>query len=177
MPLGTFAPGPYTMTYTPPTGAPGAGVAQDPGLVEGVRVLSHTVEEIPIYTDLYGKTQIDGIYAGGNVLLKMTFKEWKTAVWNIIWPFHATSGAMGNVGQVGRINTNIGGSIALTPVANTPAAAAGPGSASQLIIPCAIVSPLNDRDVVLGCDQRDVPIVFKCFPLNNSGTVQWYYWQ
>ena len=174
MPLGTFAPGPYTMTYTPPTGTPGAGVAQNPGLVDGVRILSQSISEIPVFADAYGQSQIDGIYAGGGALVRMTFKEWKAAVWNIIWPFHATSGALGNMGQVGRMMSDLAGQIVLTPVAGTPAASAGPQTGAIITIPLAIVSPLNDRDIIMGCAERNVPIVFRCFPYNNAGTIQWY---
>lgn len=176
MPLGTFAPGPYTMTYTPPTGAPGASSALNPGLVEGPRFLDQVNHSIPVdNVDAFGKTLVDEVYAGGTVKLRMTFKEWKTAVWDIMWPFYATEGATGDLGVIGRMMSDIAGQIVLTPVASTPAVTAGPSNGVCTIYK-AIVAPENSREIIMGCAMRDVPIVFNCYPVLNSSRYQWYTW-
>jgi len=173
MPFATFAAGPYTATYDADN-APGdpAGKGQgarDLGLVEGVRRWQRMMEAHPVQAGAFGSTEIDGVYRGGQAFCLMTFKEWTDAVRDALWPFGT---GFGELGQVGRLLTDLAGELTLTAAPDTPAASAGPAT---LVFRKAIVSPGHNSEVVLGAEQRDVPIVFRCFPyVNAQGKVVWF---
>ena len=173
MPFATFAAGPYAATYDT-DGAAGdpAGKGQgarDLGLVEGVRRWQRVLEARPVKSDAFGDGVIDGVYRGGQCFCLMTFKEWTDAVKDALWPFGA---AFGEMGSVGRLLTDLAGVLTLTAAADTPAAAAGPVT---LTFGKAILSPGHNSQVVLGDVERDVPVVFRCFPyVNGQGKVTWF---
>lgn len=167
MPLGAFAVGYYNFAYTPPTGTPGAGVAQDPGLVEGVRRFRRRKKGIQIKADLYGDSVIDGIYRGEEIFFQMTFKEWKAALLNVLHPY-STAG-WGDLGLIGRLDSDLAGDCTLTVLPGTPAATHGPSTirARKLII-----ADENDLDFVLGNDQRDVPVLFRALPYEDGNVIR-----
>lgn len=173
MPFARFAAGPYTATYNTDS-APGdpAGKGQgarDLGLVAGVRRWRRQLEIHPVHGDAYGSSEIDGVYRGGQCYCLMTFKEWSDAVKDALWPFGSSFGAMG---QVGRLLTDLAGELVLTAVADTPAATNGPAT---LTFEKAILSPRENNDVVLGAEERDVPVMFRCYPyVNGQNDVVWF---
>lgn len=169
MALGTFSVGSYEMTYTPPVGAPGAEVAQNPGLVEGVRRLRRRYHGETMQADQFGKTVIESIYQGFDVFALMTFKEWTDAVKNIIFPF-ATTGE-GDLGVIGRLGSDIAGSMILTATANTPAATNGP---STITASKALIAEENDLEYLLGNEARDVPVLFRLFPYSDASVTRHY---
>jgi hypothetical protein len=169
MSLATLSVGPYTMTYTPSSIAKQTTGSVICGLVEGPRVLRQGYTAKMLQSDYYGPgTDIEGIFQGGNCHLSMTLKEWTSVEQAMLWPF-ATN--MGDIGQVGRLLTDLAGSLVLTPVANTPAAVNGPQlfTASK-----AILAPGNDWNLIMGNDVRDIPIVFQLLPYWTGSVAQWY---
>ncbi|GAA4441998.1 hypothetical protein [Bremerella cremea] len=169
MSLGTFAPGPYTATYDASgavSGTPGQAAdpaARDIGLVEGAHRLSRVMEGEDIAgTNLFGQTVVDSIYRGGNCFLLLTMKEWKPYVRDILWPFGSS---FGDVGPIGRLLTDLAGKIVLTPVAGTPAYQ---NDGKVLTFGKAILSPQHNTEIFYGPAQRDVALVFRCFPYYNS---------
>ena len=173
MPFASFAAGPYTATYNADaaTGDPagkGDG-ARDLGLIEGVRRWQRTLEAHPVHSGVLGAAVIDGVYRGGKCFCEMTFKEWTDAVRDALWLFGESFGRMG---QIGRLLSDLAGVLTLTAVADAPAAANGPAT---LTFGKAILSPGSDTPVVLGAQQRDVPVVFCCFLyVDDQGNVVWF---
>lgn len=169
MSLGTFSVGAYEMTYTPPAGAPGAGVAQNAGLVEGVRRLRRRVLGETMQADQFGKTVIEGIYQGADVFALMTFKEWTAAVRNILWPF-STSGH-GDLGLPGRLMSSLAGDMVLTATAGTPAATNG---FTTIRAAKAILAEENDLEYILGNEARDIPVLFRLYPYVDGSYTRHY---
>lgn len=175
MPLGSFAPGYYSMTYAPPSGVAGyTGTPLATGLVEGPRHLRRTPEGQMIQADAYGKSDIDGVYQGGNMVLSMTLKEWTVANRAILWPFGGTAGSPdpGAMGLVGQLFSALAGQIVLTAVANTPAAGL---TFATITLPLCLINPGTDIDLLLGNEPRDIPVVFKVFPYDSGGgVIKWF---
>lgn len=173
MPIGTFSPGPYTATWAGASGQPGGAGALDVGLVEGVDRFQRTAEAQDIRVDAYGETVVDGVYRGGQMFVLMTFKEWTDTVKALLWPFGGTqvSPDFGAVGPVGSLMTNLAGILVLTAVTGTPAATNGPATIN---FGSAIISPGHNSEVILGSEERNVPVVFRCYPYDNSGTLVWF---
>lgn len=169
MSLGTFSVGHYAMTYTPPTGTPGANVAQNPGLIEGPRRVRRRYHGDTMQADSFGKTAIEGIYQGFDVFLQCTFKEWTAAVRNIIFPFSTTGN--GDLGVIGRLHSDLAGVIVLTATAQTPAATNGP---TTITARKAIVAEENDIEFLLGNEARDVPVLFRLYPYVESNETRHY---
>jgi hypothetical protein len=156
MALGKFAPGYYTMTHD------GTAI----GLVEGVRRLRRKHNSQMFSADKWGL--IDGVYKGGECFLSMIFKEWDAEEISAIWPF---ASALGDVGQNGRLLSDIAKEVILTAEAGTPAETHGPATITAEL---AILAPENDLEIILGNEQRDVPILFQLLPYDDSGTVRWF---
>ncbi len=173
MPFASFAAGPYTATYSADD-APGSPAgkgqgARSLGLVEGVRRWQRILEARPVHSGAFGSTVIDGVYRGGQCFCLMTFKEWTDAVKDALWPL---GDSFGEVGPIGRLLTDLAGQLVLTALPDTPAAQNGPAT---LTFGKTILSPGHNSEVVLGAEQRDVPIVFRCFPyVSGSGKVVWF---
>jgi hypothetical protein len=163
----TFAMGHYSMTYDP-VGSTGA---TNCGLVKGVRLLRGRHSYRMMTADQWGDTEIDGIYRGQNWSLQVTFKEWNAVVREAICPFAATAGDWGGLGTIGQLAAARGGPIVLTPVSGTPAATNGP---TAITIQNAVLAPENDIDIILGNEERDIPVLFKIFPTVVSTVVRFF---
>jgi hypothetical protein len=173
MPFATFAAGPYTATYNTdaaPGNPPGKGLGpRDLGLVEGVRRWRRVMQARDVRASAFGDSVIDAVYRGGQCFCLMTFKEWSAAARAALWPF---SSSFGEVGAIGRLLTDLAGVLTLTAVPNTPAAQNGP---AILVFGKAILSPEHVSEVSLGNQERDVPIVLRCFPyVTAQGKVVWF---
>lgn len=163
MPLGTFAPGEYTMTYG---GAP-VGMVTSGGQHLRYRVAKKKIKD----TSTYGDTLIDGIYRGMEaVQLMVTFKEWLTNVQKAIWPY-GTAPLDGTLGTIGRLDSNLAQPIVLTAVAGTPAATNGPLTFTANL---AILSDANDVDILFGPDERDVPVLFDLMLYDSGGVKRFF---
>jgi len=173
MPVGSFAAGPYTATFNTddaPGSPAGKGLgARDIGLISDVRRWQRTLKAREVSGSAFGATHVDAVYRGGQCLCMMTVKEWSQAVKDLLWPFGETFGQMG---QVGRMMSDLAGELTLTAVPNTPAATTGPAT---LIFRKAILSPSHNSEVVLAAEDRDVPVMMQCFPyVNGQGNVVWF---
>lgn len=169
MSLATLAVGPYVMTYTPSAVAKQTNGNYICGLVEGPRIMRQRYEAKMLQSDYYGPgTDIEGVYQGGKCFLSMTLKEWTSVEQAMVWPF-ATN--IGDIGQVGRLLSDLAGQIVLTPVANTPAYVNGP---TNITANKAIIAPGNDWELIMGTEARDIPIVFQLLPYWSGSVVQFY---
>lgn len=176
MALGTFAPGPYTATYDASgavSGTPGQSAtpaARSLGLVDNVHRVSRTASAEDVRgTNLYGDTVVDSIYRGGNMFLLFTMKEWPAYVRDILWPFSSTFGA---IGTTGRLMSDLAGKIVLTPQAGTPAYT---NDGKIYTFGKAIISPEHNVELIHGPVQKDIALVFRCYPYDNgSGTIVWF---
>lgn len=162
----TIAPGHYSMTY-----APQGSNAANCGLVKGVRLLRGRHSHRMITADQWGDTEISSIYRGQNWTLSVTFKEWNDVVRKIISPFAATGGDWGGLGTIGQLGDSKYGIIVLTPVTGTPAATVGP---TLITIHSATLAPENDVDIILGNEERDIPVLFKIWPTVQSSVVRFF---
>lgn len=156
MALGNFRPGHHTITW----GGNACGLVTG----EGMRLRWRPSKRKINNTSLYGDTLIDGIYRGfGQVQLLVTFKEWNAYTREIIWPYDSTFGI---IGKVGRLDSDIAKAIVITPQAGSPAATIGPVSftASK-----AILSDMNDIEMLFGPVETDMPVLFDLL-MYNDGT-------
>lgn len=172
MALGTFVPGDYTWTYA----------AAAPGLITSAGFhlrYKRSVKKIN-NTSTYADTLIDGIYRGmTGVQLVCTVKEWNVTVKAAIWPNSLTAGGSpslplwnGTNGLIGTLDSAKAQIIVLTATASTPAAALL--SPATLTANLAILSPDNDIDILMGPDERDVPVVFDLLLYDDSGTKRFF---
>jgi len=173
-----FAPGAYNMAYAvnvggsaPATGQGPQAAPNDMGLVEGVRMLNRTALAQMIQSDLYGKSDIEGVYQGAQMAISMTLKEWGLNQRAVLWPYGTSD--FGQMGIVGRLLTNMCGTIVLTAVAGTPAASAG-GGLHIITLPFCILAPDTEVGILLGNEQRDISVVFKVFPYFDGTSVRWF---
>lgn len=166
--LGSFMTGYYTMQWN--NGTVGAPALADMGLVDGVRRLRRRRKGTPIMADKYGDSKIDGVYRGGDCFLAVTFKEWTSQIRSALWPFGADFGAMG---QVGRLEAGLSRQIVLTAEAGSLAAAAnGPATITADL---ALIAEENDIEIILGNEQRDIPVLFQLLPYADaSSVVRWF---
>jgi hypothetical protein len=162
MALGTFVPGAYAMTHD--------GVSV--GLVESDGpTLQYRFHERPIdNTATYGDTKIDGIYRGGNCQLLVTFKEWNAEIRDALWPW--SSAFDGTIGVVGRLASARAKQIILTATSGSPAAVSlGPNTFTTN---AAILAADNDVSVLMGPDERNIPVLFDLLLYDASGTKRWF---
>lgn len=164
MALGSFAPGPYTMTYNAVT----VGLVNESG-----KTLKYQYFGKDMRADLYGLTVIDQVYQGARCFLgPIFFKEWTTANKKIFWPYPQAAPVMGALGTPGTLESDNAKQIVLTVVAGTPAATLGP---TTLTAPLAILAKSNDVSVLFGCDERDVPVLFELLPYDSgSGVIKFF---
>lgn len=144
MVLGEFLAGAYTGSYTPAGGSPAAvGITRD-----GWRPTIAILEEDVRQSDQYGRTLIETFYQGARAGLACTFLEWNTAILNMMFPY----GSLLNTGAgkfivanaanpIGRRGSDVAGSLVLTAVAATPAAA------KPATVTYGKLKPVNDRDM------------------------------
>lgn len=155
MPVGTFSPGHYAATWN----------SLDVGLTEGPKILRRRYSSIEVNTDKFGDG-VDGIYKTGPVFLALTIKEWTSAVRSILWPFDAD---LGKVGVNGRLLSDLAQAMVLTASTGTPAATNGPAT---ITFAKAIIAPESDWEIPLGNVERNVPLLFRCFPYLDSGELR-----
>ncbi len=158
MALGDFAPGYYDMTYN----------SLATGLVKDVRRLRRRSRASAITADKYGDSMVDGVYRGGDCFLMMTFIEWNAAVRAVLWPYDTDFGAMG---PCGRLLTDLAKVIVLTAEAGSAAAAEG---FATVTANKAILAPENDVEVIMGNENRDVPVLLQLFPYQDGSDMRWF---
>lgn len=124
MALGTFVAGRYSATWDADRG--GAGAAVNFGISEDGWEVQWQYGMEPISpTDAYGQMYIDGIYQGiVGCWTQSTQIEWTTAIVGAVTPWNTWSATSGTLspGVIGRLASDVAGTIVLTATASTPAA-------------------------------------------------------
>ena len=178
-----FAPGFYRMLWNVTITSFNTATytsAFDLGLVEGVRLLNRTPNAQMLQADLYGKSDIEGVYQGGQMAIAMTLKEWKLANREVIWPFSrvVNGGDFGQDGVPGQLLTAGCRSFALLAQPGTPAndlnVVGGGGGLQTILVGQAVLAPDTEVGILLGNEQRDIPVVFKILPYNDGTSVRWF---
>jgi hypothetical protein len=150
MPFATFAYGPYTATYND------LPIGEFEGSLEHFQI-GHARE---YRSSRFGDSPVGGIYTGMSVFFMGRLKEWTAATRAAMWPFDSL---LGDSGVIGRAMEDMALALVLTAVAGTPAATTlGPATRTYSK---AILMPEHSQQIVLGTEQRDVPIVMRCYPV------------
>ena len=157
MPLGTFIAGAYTGTYN----AVAVGLTK-----EGFRLRFQFLKRLIDRSDQYGDTILDAVYRGCNVNLTLQAIEYKAGVTGPAFPY----AALGVLGVIGRLDSNIAQAVVLTSTAGTPAAAA---PASWTGSKC-ILGENNNVEWVYDSSNRETPIGFRVYPYDATGTVKFW---
>lgn len=165
MPLGTFAPGEYTITWN----SVACGLLGNNGARLSFQFAARKINN----TTTYGDTEIDKIYRGIRMCrLLVVFKEWNAACKAAIWPWGTpgTPAFDGLFGKVGILGTTAAKVLVLTAVSGTPAATNGPAT---LTAGMAVPSEDNAIEILMGPDERDVPVLFDLLPYDvGSGVIK-----
>jgi len=152
MPFADFSFGPYTAAY----GASGSEV--DIGLLEGPKRIQISGHARDVRADRFGDSVIDGIFRGGDCFILIVVKEWNAATKAILWPF---STDLGLTGKIGRSMTDMAKSLVFTAIPGVPAATLGPATRT---FPSAIFAPEHNKEVIMGNEERNVPLVLRAYP-------------
>lgn len=144
----TFAYGPYTATYN----------ALSIGEFEGSLEHFQTGHAREYRASRFGDSPVGGIYTGMSCFLLARLKEWTAATRAAMWPFDSL---LGDSGTIGRAMEDMALQLILTAVVGTPAAVNGPLTRTY---PLAILMPEHNQQILLGTEQRDVPLVFRIYP-------------
>lgn len=168
----TFIAGPFTATYVP---ALGGSTPLSLGITEDGFELESTYFADLIRGDNLGETIQDGVYRGKDVYLSTVLEEVDLDGVNRAFnPFIDTDliTDLSEVGQVGRLLTNLAGSLVLTPTAGTGAATlAATFTASK-----AIIAPGFPIRQVLATRHRKMPVRFLLLPYVDSSDTVHYRW-
>ncbi len=152
MPIGSsLVAGAYTSAYTPASGSPNAlGITRD-GWIPTFAIHEDRVEK----SDQYGNSLIEKFYLGARAGLSCTFMEWNSFVTGMLFPYSTfvSTGAgkfiVANAASpIGQAASSKAGSLVLTVVANTPAAA------KPATVTYGLISPVNERDMSWTYDAR-----------------------
>lgn len=156
MSFANFSPGSYAVTWN----------STDLGLVENPHRFDIQPMAQPIKVDKYGDSNVDGVYRGKLVYIMCTFAEWTA---NLKLAMNPYSTALGLLGLVGRLNSDIYKPLVLTPQALTPAAVLGATIPNTFTFGVAGVAPQNRISWLLGNVHRNIPILFEAL-LYDSGS-------
>lgn len=170
MALGACIAGRYSGTYQAP-----AGSALDMGITEqgweiGIQHAKERIDE----TDAWGGALADNVFRGiRNVSIQLNALEWKAGILRAIAPYGAALPASGNgylgPGVIGRLDSDVAGSVVLSAVSGTPAAAAPASLTASL----AIVSEDSVR-FALNSKLRRIALRFDILPYVDAGTVKYF---
>lgn len=166
----TFIAGPFTATYN-------AGIGGGSALTLGITEDGFELEEVP-YADLIrgdnlGEAIQDGVYRGKDVYINFVLEEVDLeGVRRLSQPFIDADAItdLSEVGQVGRLLTNMAGVLVLTPVAGTTAATySGALTANK-----AIIAPGFPLRRLLATRHRKLPIRMLLLPYTDSQDIVHY---
>lgn len=146
--------GPYLVSYA----------GSDIGDVEGVLMLQVTAHAQLVRANRFGDAIIDFITRGATAFAVMNIKEWTAATKATFWPF---SGTQGLTGLAGRLGSDIAAALLLTAITGTPAATLGPVTRTYAK---AIYAPEFNKEIVLGAEERNIPLTLLCLPTEVSAT-------
>lgn len=158
MALDTFVAGPYSGTYN----------AVDVGISEnGYELQQESAVQDIAPSDLYGDSVIDSVYRGGNVFMQFEGKAYKAGVITPFWPW----AALGVMGTVGRLASNVAAAQVLTAKAGTSAAA----SPATLTSTLAMLAANFPARLLYSSVLRTVPVRLRVYPYDSgSGVIKWF---
>ena len=155
-----FIAGAYTITWNSLAIGICLGDEQSP-------VLEYTSLGRPIdNTDRYGRSRIEGIYQGGNWFAQYTALEYKTGPIAVAFPY----GAIGVMGTIGRLWSDIAQALVLTSTAGTPAAST-PATLTASKVILAENFPVR---LLYGPVLRSVPIRQTVLPYTSGASDIWF---
>ena len=168
MAISTVVAGAYTSTLL----SLALGFTQDGFSIQRV---NHQ-EEIN-QSDIYGRTLLDAVYMGADTYIQTTCRTSTQGSRSAFWPFIAFAGTWTELGQIystahpiGTLATsNSTASLALTAVANTPAATTA-DPATLTASKCALAPNFNG-ELLLSSRARSIPIRFALYPTDAGGSV------
>lgn len=164
MALGTFVAGRYSSTWN----------SGSLGLIEkGYRFSFQVIKDMIANTDAYAGMVIDAIYQGiTNVFVQANSKEWTTTVLAAVTPYSAmvdTGAGFLGPGVIGRLDTGIAQALVLTATTGTAAAS----SPATMTATYSILAENFNVEWLLGPEHRIVPIRFRIYPYDDTGTIKY----
>lgn len=158
MALDVFIAGRYSHTYN----SVDTGITRD-----GFELQQDSRAEEISETDLAGETLIDFVYRGGRVTLQYNGKAYKAGALTPFWPW----GAMGVLGVIGRLASDVALASVLTSTAGTPAATAP----ASLTGTKAILAPNNPARLLFSSKVREVPVRLELLAYDSGGgALKWF---
>lgn len=155
----TFIAGPYDHTYN----------SNDIGVTEDGIELENVWFADRIVGDNTGDSKVDGVQRGGDVFFNSILEEWNmTAVQAAFW---TTFAALGSMGQVGRLHSNLASAWVATAIAGTTAAT----SPASLTLTYSIVAENFPITRMFNARLRQVPIRMSVLPSGvDSAQAAWF---
>jgi len=155
--MGVIA-GPYTSTH--------GGSAF--GFIEDGFDLEFSADSKDLITgDNKGGSVQDGVYRGGQCFIGFTMMEYDLAeVRAMLWPY----GVLGELGQVGRLDSNLASALVLTNTAGTPAF----GQPTSFTANLAILAENFPVRLLFASRARRMPIRLRLLPFDDAGTTRWF---
>ncbi len=165
----TFIAGPYTSTWTPPTGA-----ALSLGITEDGFDLEWVMHGEIIKGDNMGDSIQDGVYRGGDAFISLTSEEFDAAglygaSGTIAQAFNPASATFGRHGQAGVLFSALAGILVLTRVSASTTASPVSITANKAILANEYVIRTK-----LASRLRKVPLRFLLLPYTVSSNVVWF---
>lgn len=147
MALGTFIVGAYTATHN----SVALGMTE-----EGYEMQWEPKAEMINRSDVYGDTMLDIIYRGCDWFFQAEFKEYKAGPIAVAFPW----AALGVLGTIGRLGSDVAETLVLTATAGTPAAA----TPASLTASKAILAPNSNPRAQFNSRLRTLPVRLVLFP-------------
>lgn len=158
MALDTFIAGRYSGTYN----------SVDVGITEeGYELQQDAKAQLINSSDAVGDSIIDFVYRGGDVYLQFESKAYKAGSYTPFWPW----GALGVMGVIGRLASDVAAAMVLTSVAGTPAVA----TPATLTATKSILAPNNPARLLYNSKLRTVPVrlLFLAYD-SGGGAIKWF---
>lgn len=155
MPLGTFIAGRYSSTLN----SNSLGITQD-----GYEIQFEPREQVINRSDAFGDMMIDTVYRGGDWFCQWEAMEaFLTGTQAAMHPF----GALGTVGLIGRLGSDIATALVLTATAATPAAA----SPATLTATKSKLASNSQPRMPFNSMLRTIPIRHQWYPYDSGAGV------
>ena len=150
--------GRYSATYA----AVDMGVSREGWTVE----VSSDLENVSP-TDAYGESVIDQIYRGGQHFAQGESISYKAGSTAPFWPW----GALGVMGIIGRLASDVAAAMVMTSTAGTPAVAAP----ATVTANKSILAENNRLGLMFNSKLRTVPIRLRWLPYDaGSSVIKWF---
>ncbi len=153
-----FIAGQYTTTYN----SVSVGITQ-----EGFELQIESTNQNVTPSDAYGDSIIDMVYRGGNVHLQFEGLAYKAGAITPFWPW----GAIGTMGVIGRLASDVASSTVMTALTGTPAVA----SPATVTASKSILASNNPARLLFNSKLRTVPIRLILLAYDSGGSViKWF---